>query len=387
MKEPHLKSLEKAKIQLMLLPNTTFYASILFSLRQEWTEDIPTAGVDGISLLINPVWFQALTAPQRIGLIIHEILHVAMSHITRKGNRDHTIWNVAGDYLINDSIKRAKYELPPQALHDKKYTNNLFNTESLYTKLYAEAPKDPNGNPIPDPNGIPGIGQDVMCPKTPVANNTTQQHVADILVRATMAAKDANDNPGSMPGEIQIELQKVINPKLPWTTILQNFMSNFAKDDYTWTRPNKKFMPTFYLPTAHSEAIIDLTIAVDSSGSVTDEEFSYFIAEIAAIQQQLKPDKITLIDFDTRINSIQEISQNTNILKDLKFKGGGGTRLRDVFKWAQKNNPTVLLVFTDGEFDTPNKKHWPKCPIVWLIHNDPHFKIPIGKVIHYDLHV
>jgi len=60
----------------------------------------------------------------------------------------------------------------------------------------------------------------------------------------------------------------------------------------------------------------------------------------------------------------------------------GGTRIEPTMDWATKNKPTVLLVFSDGQF----RQHYtnPKSPIVWLINDNPSFRAKVGKVIHYE---
>ena len=182
-------------------------------------------------------------------------------------------------------------------------------------------------------------------------------------------------------------LQKVINPKLPWYVILQNFMQNFTKDDYSWSRPNKKYMPNFYLPSAYSEAIANIAIAVDSSGSVTDAEFSYFIAEIGSIQETVRPEEILVIDFDTEVQSVQKLTLDSSELNSLMFTGRGGTNILPLFTWAKENEPVVLLIFTDGYFRVPPKEDFPDCPIIWLINDNDHFTAPKGEVITYDLDI
>jgi len=97
----------------------------------------------------------------------------------------------------------------------------------------------------------------------------------------------------------------------------------------------------------------------------------------------MKPQKITLLDFDTRIKNVQEITEETNIFKDLKFTGRGGTDITPVLEWSAKNNPTVLLVFTDGRFYIPDFK--PTCPVIWLIHGSHNFQPIFGKVINYEI--
>lgn len=377
------RALEKAKLQLMMKPETLFYSTILFSLTFAWDTKIKTAGTDGTGLFINPLYFKGLSEPERIGLLVHEVMHVALNHMTRIGPRDHKLWNYAGDYVINNMLIKSKYTLPPTDLINKDY--NKLNTEQIYKILADDSSKNPNGMFGKNGSGVKGLGLDIQYPKNSKKAKKIKQDVATIVQKATMQAQAVSGIPGVMPGEMLIQLEKVINPKLPWNVLLLNYFTQFAKDNFTWQKPNRRYMPDFYLPTAYSESICNIAEAVDSSGSVLKHEFSFFIRETQVIQEVLKPEKITLIDFDTRIRSIQEITKDTDILRELKFTGGGGTDVREVLKWAQINKPDVLLFFTDGEFQMPNKSYYPTCPVIWLIHGDPNWKAPFGKVVHYDI--
>lgn len=371
-------ALERAKIHLMQRPNSIFYTTILFSLRQEWTEEIPTAAVDGISLFINPDFFIELPERQRMFLLCHEVLHVALDHFGRTGDKDKRVMNEAGDHVINLSLIDAGYEPIPIGLMDKQFRN--MNTEQVYDILFKEHEKKGDLASF----GIPG-GNDVQYPKDSIDAQIVQRNVTGIVLKATIQATSEGSMPGSIPGEIAIQLEQMINPKLPWEVILQNYISQFAKDDYSWSKPNRRYLPDFYLPSAYSESICDIATAVDISGSVQDHEFNFFIGEHESLQQSLHPDKMTVISFDTEIINVQEVSQSTNVWSELSFHGRGGTDLHNIFEWAVKNEPTVLLIFTDGDFDMPTEKHHPLCPVVWLIHDNENFTAPFGEVIYYDI--
>jgi len=371
------RALSKAKIQLMQLPNTVFYTTILLSLKYQWTDKIQTAATNGIELIINPIYFLGLTEAERVGLLVHEVSHVALNHMTRVGNRVHNIWNQAGDHIINLSMDDAKqYTLPKGALRDPRFHG--MNTESVYKIIFNETDKTEYKNVI-----VPG-GVDIIKPKNITQQAKIERTITSIILRADIQSRAAHGSPGTIAGEVAIELQKVVNPKLPWNIILQNYLTNFADEDYSWSKPDEFYLPEFYLPSAYSEHIENFAIAIDSSGSAIPT-FNSVITEIATIQEVLKPKKITIIDFDTKVNNIQILTPDTDIFKDLKFTGQGGTQIKPVFKWAIENNPIVLLIFTDGEFNMPDEEYYPTCPIIWLINENPEFTVEIGEVIHYDI--
>jgi predicted metal-dependent peptidase len=127
---------------------------------------------------------------------------------------------------------------------------------------------------------------------------------------------------------------------------------------------------------------MNITIAVDTSGSVSDHDFHVFVSEVASILRMMKPEKITLIQFDTSIKSVDKIESIQN-LKECKFTGRGGTRIHEVMDWAVENKPQLLMVFSDGEFDMPQVK--PPGDLLWVIHNNPGFHPPFGKTINYTI--
>lgn len=365
------KMLQKAKMQLMSMPNTVFYTTILFSLKQIFIDDpqVQTAATDGRHLFINPGFWTKLSADERIGVLAHEVLHVALSHMTRCGGRDHEKWNIAGDHVINLILRANGYKLPSGGLWDGKYKD--MSTEEVYSQL-PNKPKPPGG------------GLDIIySSKSPDDVADLQNDITDIVLKATTQARIAKSAPGSVPGEVEIELQKQLNPKLAWNIILQNYMSNYAKNDFSWSKPNRRFLPEHYLPTQYSEAICNISAGFDVSGSTSDEMVSSYATELTKIQTSLKPDEMTVIGFDTRIKSEQKFTAESNIVRELKFTGRGGTRLEPVMKWIEANKPEVMLIFTDGEFSIPQK---PKgtTAIIWIINDDPDWECDYGKVIHYE---
>ena len=366
-------SLEKTKINLMRKPNTVFYTTIIFSLVHKWTDEIPTAAVNGTHLFVNPEFWEQLTIPERMGVLCHEALHIALNHLTRRGNRKPIKWNKAGDYVINLSLKEGGYELPDWVLMDTQY--NGMSTEQVYEKL----PDEEEDSPMPG-------GADVIEPEDPASKQEVEEAVRDMIQKAAMQAKSESGSlPGNLPGEIAIFLEEITNPKLPWEMVLQNYMSQFCKEDYSWSRPNRRHLPDLYLPSCYSEALTDIATAVDASGSVSDEDFLHFINEHSIIQERLKPNKMTILTFDTGIRSIQEINPSTNIWQDLKFHGRGGTCVREVLAWARDQMPTVLIIFTDGGFHMPSEDEWPECPVLWIINDNPMFTAPFGETIHYEI--
>ena len=359
------KAYDKAKIGLMAKPDTTFFTTIVFSLKLIWDRCIPTAATDGSSIRMNPDFFMSLLPDERIFLIVHEAMHVALLHMLRLADREHRKWNKACDHYINLMLIERGFRMPQNGLADSKYKG--LSSDEIYALL-------------PDPPPDDSFTLDLEPNVAPVDSIT--QDIQDILIRAAMQSKMHGDAPGSIPGDIEIYLNKLLNPKLPWQRILQKYIQNLSKHDYSWRKPNRRFFPNHYLPSMFSEKLMDIAIAIDSSGSVSDDDFKVFVSETHGILKMMKPDKITLIQFDGAIKSVDNIGSIRDLM-NVKFIGRGGTRIEPVMEWAKENQPKLLLVFTDGDFNFYNTGY--KTNTVFLIHNNPRFESPYGKVINYEI--
>lgn len=389
--------MDRAKIGLMNKPDSAFYTTIAFSLKFRWNDNIPTARTDGIYMEWNPAFFESLTPDERIGVMVHEASHVAFDHMGRLNigkTRCPDLYNKAADHVINLMIEARGFKLPSWALHDQRFVN--MSTEQVYEILEAEAN---NGKPQPqnkmpdisfapfDGEGAgdgqkgdgaggnnPGQGSGGMTPEQ------RDKHIQGMIVRAVMASKMAGDKPGSIPGEVELFLDQLLNPKLPWQTLLRRFFTEFSKNDHSWKKPNRRFFPQFHLPSLYSINLQDMTFYVDISGSVEDFQFKLFVSEIAGVLKMLKPKKITIVQFDTKIQHEDTVT-NLQELSKVKFHGRGGTHIECILKHMEDNKNSVSLVFTDGHFYWPRERF--KGKILWLINDNEGWPPKFGQAIYF----
>ena len=179
----------KAKIDLMATKNSTFLATILWSLRFSWDTNVPTAGTNGIELRVNPEWFMGLTPAQRIGLLAHEAWHVALEHMCRGVNYDFDVFNVAADYVINVMLVDAGYEIPEHGYMDIKYRN--MSTEQVYKLIYEDVKQNPNKYDYPkDIEMVNGDGDE----ENGQSQKDVQSQIESIIIRAQMQSEISDDD-------------------------------------------------------------------------------------------------------------------------------------------------------------------------------------------------
>ena len=351
------KILNKAKIQL-ISNGAVFYSTILFNLKQVWTNDIPTAATDGIKLLINPDWFCALTQPKQIGLLIHEVSHVALDHNSRGKNLDKEKYNRAADYVINLQITDEGYEIPDGGLLDTQYRG--MSTEEVYTLL--------------EDSNEPYVCDIQEC------DEETQQQIQEILIKAITASKLAKETVGTISGEAERLLEEVLNTKLPWETLLQNYVDTFINEDYSWKKPNRRYSDII-LPSLYSEGIDSIVFCNDASVSVSDEDFNKGLCEFRSVREKLNPRETTIISFDTEIKNICVLQRDEEI-PNISYIGYGGTCILPVFEYLKDKQPSLVVIFSDGEFDPIEEI--PNYPVLWILTSDYSYSITFGDIIYYE---
>ena len=355
----------KAKIELMT--RSAFISTIALSVRHVITDATQTADVDGITIRYNPDFIQGQSVQQFAGLMAHECWHIAFQHLPRRGTRDPILWNVAGDYVINNMLIKGGFQIPVEGLLNPKYGED-WSTDAVYDDLVKEKTDFDTA----------GLMLDIVGPST--NEPTIDSEITNIIVRAKTQAQISNGHEADdIPGEILRVIDKLLNPKLPWPVILNRFLNQRTQEDYSWSRRNRRFATT-YLPSLHSYGLGHITFAIDTSGSVDNKALQRMLSEIRGIQQVFNPQKMTIIDCDSVIHKVHDVNQQTDILS-LKFSGGGGTRFQPVLEYVTKHPTQALVYFTDlyGESELEEVDY----PILWICNSD-HAKATIGETVYVD---
>lgn len=364
------KALSKAKIGLMYNRATAFYAAVAMRLKWVWDNSCPTAYTDYMSIGFNTDFFMGLDNDERVFLLAHEAMHVAYMHNFRLHNKNHKLWNQACDYVINLQLVEVGLKMPKEGLLDKKYKG--LSAEEVYELLLQK--NNQKGTPWEDLRD-PSENMDIL---DDASMREIQEQIQDIVLQAATQVK-LQGQADTIPGEIQVFLNKLVNPQIPWNIVLQRYIKELTKSGYTWRKRNRRYQEC-YLPGIQSHSLMDIAVAWDMSGSVSDTETTTFASECVSIFRQMKPKKLTLVQFDTKVFQTDVLKSFTEIAK-MKLKGRGGTNLNPVALWTQEHKPQVTLIFTDGQFSEPYEKFHGN--VIWLVHNNPHFTSKVGRVIHY----
>lgn len=344
--------------------NASFLGSILCSVEFLWTdsEEIPTAATDGLKLWWNRKFFESLNKDSRVFVLLHELWHVAFLHAHRRGKRDPEIWNIAADYCINGFLVEEGRKCSVKFLHDTRYKG--MSTEEIYDLIIENAIKIPF-NPMKDIiDGEPSSLNDA------VGKVIYAQQLSEM-------SKEA----GTRPGEIEVILNTFLKPKIPWESVLMNFFTALSEEDYSWSKPNRRYRDEYLPSMVGSEGLEHIIYYLDVSGSIRDIDITRFNSEVKYIKEVLNPEKLTLVQFDTRITQ-ETVYEKDDPFESVHVIGRGGTSLVPVREHILANNPNAVVIFSDLEV-TPMEGGI-TCPVIWVTINNPGATVPFGEMIHID---
>lgn len=380
------RMLDQVKAKVFMGDNAAFLGSIMCSLNFQWDTEIPTAATDGLDLRWNPEWFLKIPPKSRITVLLHELWHVAKLHMLRMEKRDAKIWNYACDIRINNDLEanQRTFEGVENCWKDRSIDKNgILAEEQIYDILYKDAFKIP----MTGSWGQPSEGGDLEAGTGTVKKGSIKANqVLSAVVRAVQQAEAAGQA-GQLPGDLKSILKSFLEPLVPWTTVLMQFFTDLTNEDYSWKRPNRRYID-MYLPSLSAEEgkLDEIAIFIDCSASVVDKQLQRFLSEVKYIQEVLRPNKLTIIQFDVILQNIKEYSLDEP-MDEVRIHGRGGTSLEKVREWIEKNRPSAVVIFSDLEVYPMERPSFP-VPILWARNKTPYSIIPsYGKIVDVKIEV
>ena len=363
----------------------------------------PTLATDGRDFYYNSDFVLSLGSIDKVIFgFAHEVLHCIYDHIPRTGDRDRKLSNIAQDYVINADLVHygvGKAIDEVQIIYDKKYFNWSF--EAVYDELMQNAEKiDINAlfeqllddHIEPDDEGAGGDdgddNQDGVSKRRPRLSKEQKEAIKDEIREALLQAAQGS-GAGNLPGGIQRIVNKMTAPKMDWRTLINMKIPSLAKNDYSYQRFNKKYMQSgIIVPGLNRQEAIDVCIAIDTSGSITQKILEEQLSEVVGIMDMYDEFTIRVWQFDTGTYGYAEFTKDTAAdILNYEIKGGGGTSFEVNWTMMKEEGiePQMLIVFTDGEpFGSWGDDSY--CETLWIINNKYNKGIvpPFGAYAYYE---
>jgi predicted metal-dependent peptidase len=378
-----LAKLRAARARLVL--ERPFLGALVLYLPLAASERCRTVATDARTFYFNPAFIDALSFAESQFVLAHEALHCALLHFDRARHRVRRRWDRACDYAVNQLLSDDGLQRPHGALYNASFRGLA--AEEIYPLL------DPERDELPLDEHWFGAGAaralqagaeeavdagvvderfldfhrdglDEILTRVAIAapSGTLVTAWRDRMAAAALEAASA----GRLGAAFRAVLNDLLQPRLPWRALLARFLATLARDDYSFQRRSRRDGAAI-LPGLAS-AGVTLALALDTSGSISPQDFAEFVAEVDVLKDQVRA-RVTLLCCDTALAPGApwrfEPWEPLGIPRGLK--GGGGTRFTPVFDWlaGEPVQPDALLYFTDALGEFPSQP--PAYPVLWLV--------------------
>lgn len=384
------------KIRISFLFNHPFLSVLALSINSEFKENINSAFLtDGFKITIDTEKLAKYSRDEITYLYAHTLLHIVLKHPYRQKTRDRNIWNQSCDVVINNILSTFENVgiRPADEIIDLEFKDKC--VEEVYEILYKKK-KEELSKTTPDKNGkIESYAYDKskldLDEVLTKSEKTNQEKLDGIIIQALSLAKKSSNLYEGM----SIEIDTLIKPEIDLHDVLKEYLiSSFFEKQISYERPNKRFIDRgIYMPgTKKLNDNLNIFVALDSSSSVSLDEYKKFLGIISEIAESFYEYKIDILPFDLKVRNEYIISFDSfNPLSNKELlipKSNGGTNFDELLNYLKKSsevrNDSLLIALTDGEFDISESL---LCNTLFIISNKKNLRKfeQYGRVIQFNI--
>ena len=354
-----------------------------------------TLATDGRNFYYNNDFVNKLKPKEAEFGFAHEVLHNVFDHMGRRDHRDPQLSNIAADYAANQILKDERIgEVPAfiKIFQDNKYRGMSY--EQIYDDLYEKADKIDigslgelldehlDGEGDDDGNGEGGDKEGKGRPRlTAEEKKAIRDEIKEAMVAAAQAA-----GAGKVPAGVRRLIQDFTEPKMDWRQLLRMNIQSIIKSNFSFQRPNRKSQHCgAVLPGMMNEETIDVSVAIDMSGSISDTMAKDFLSEVKGIMDEYVDFKLDLWCFDTQVYNYAKFTGDTaDEIMSYEVKGGGGTDFDVNYQFMKDEGiePKRFIMFTDG-YPCGSWGDEDYCESLFIIHGNDSIISPFGQTAYY----
>ena len=360
----------------------------------EWCSTLAT---DGRTFYYNNGFVHKLTPKEAEFGFAHEVLHNVFDHMGRRDHRDPQLSNIAADYAANQILKDEHIGVVPSFIkifQDDKYRGMSY--EQIYDIIYEKAIKidmntlgelldehlDGNDGGNGESGDDDGSGKGKGRPKL---TEEEKRQIREEMKEAVLAAAQSA-GAGRVPAGIRRMISDFTEPKMDWRQILRMNIQSIFRSNFSFSRPNRKSQHCgAILPGMMNEDTIDVSVAIDMSGSISDEMAKDFISEIKGIMDEYKDFRLDLWCFDTQVYNYARFTPDAaDDILSYEVKGGGGTDFDANYEFMKNEDivPKKFIMFTDG-YPCGSWGDEDYCDALFVIHGNDSIVAPFGQTAYY----
>lgn len=356
-----------------------------------------TLATDGRNFYYNNDFVNKLKPKEAEFGFAHEVLHNVFDHMGRRDHRDPQLSNIAADYAVNQILKDERIgEVPSwiKIFQDNKYRGMSY--EQIYDDLYEKAEKidigalgelldehldgEGDGESQGEDGDVDGSGKG-----RPRYTEAEKKQIRDEIKEAMVAAAQSA-GAGKVPAGVRRLISDFTEPKMDWRQLLRMNIQSILKSNFSFSRPNRKSQHCgAVLPGMMNEETIDVSVAIDMSGSISDAMAKDFLSEVKGIMDEYVDFKLDLWCFDTQVYNYARFTGDTaDEIMSYEVKGGGGTDFDVNYQFMKDEGiePKRFIMFTDG-YPCGSWGDEDFCESLFIIHGNDSIVSPFGQTAYY----
>jgi predicted metal-dependent peptidase len=366
------------KTRVKMLKNSPFFGTLLLHTQWREEEGISTAATDGQVLLLNREFMESLSAAHFQSVLLHEMLHMALSHVERMKDKfeiDPQTSNIAADIVVNGIIQDNGLSLPSEAVTDNDLKH--LSVREIYSILKQKQEEDPDY--LKNKYGYSDANECLKPGKKESGGASSSTNWNDVINKAKTIS--SMKKAGARGAGIRRIFKELLEPRVNWRDALYRYITA-AKTDFEGF--DRRFVSNGLYLDDLGGGKINIVAFIDTSASVDEELLGEFVKELRFAVNALPQISGKLYYFDTKLYYQGEIEEINDVPQ---VQGGGGTSFKPIMAKLDKlveedSTSSVLgLILTDGfasmHLDEPN------CSMMWCISpggiNDE--EVPFGEVI------
>jgi predicted metal-dependent peptidase len=354
-----------------------FFATLALFAPVQITERVDTAATNGREIFFNPDFLKPLSNDEVDGVLLHEVLHAALLHVSRRGTREARRWNLAADIVVNGMVKEQGLALPPGGVQKPEWASR--SAEEVYEMLQKNRSSVPSRLMFDLQEGAGGEKATSEKPLSGVSVAELRAHWRMALQQARVIERRAGSGQGSGSSGQGLEWDQLENQQIDWRSELWRYLVQTPVDFEGYDR---RFVHRGLYVDQMAGQSLELWVAIDTSGSVGHDELSQFMAELRGIMSAYPNIRCKLFYADAALYGPYDLTADRELPKP---HGGGGTSFRPFFTaladCARSEQPYLCVYLTDGYGDFPENE--PDVTTVWLVTAGglPSHEFPFGKVV------
>lgn len=353
-----------------------------------WSNSIKTACAGDGFIYFNPNFWDKLTEEERKTVIAHEIWHLVLNHLNRVIDKDHEIYNIAADYVINNILNESDFYVStdPDSFggigicHDTKYKNR--GTNDIYNEIYQDVQKQRKQHKSVQNTSFDQIKDLIKQTLQKIKEEETGNK--NVQITNYDVSKNQKENEEKLK---TVSASAVIQDGLTYTVLLrENFYKTVQNKTYkeifnkyltdplsggkrTFLRPSRRQsssnlrMKGQFPKRGKENRLTHLVYALDVSGSISQKIANDFLSSAGSLKTILNPNLMTVMLWDTKI-VFEKVFKENEDLNNIHVHAGGGTNLTPVYNRLKILKPEAVVIYTDLQVSIPPK---PDCDVLWFV--------------------